>query len=272
MDASERDRDSAQAAYDDASDQSTPPASSELCDGSGKLRLAAVSSLSGVGYGDDVMYEDGAYPLLIDGSCKYYVRHGAWSTLRSGVLSGQQMELVRDRLRYDEWAAQTGKYCDGAYDSPARTYWYAGESFQVVSCMPAKLPPLNPEQPLLTLIADLYEQANDLTNASLRYELTVDPGTSAPERYRGGASWPFGDPRPLVALPTDDNAYPRPLIHLATAQEATVLRGLRSRFLSGEIGDATFIPVVQGDGTVYKLTMRDVGPFENAEGAVLLPE
>ena len=248
-----------------------------LCESEAGLDLAALSTGGApAAYGSDVLYENGTHALVVDRSCGYAVRGGLWNEARMGPLTQEDVSSLEETAQLSKWADVQGSYCYAAFDGPDFVFWYRGATIWIRACgyPGGPAPALDPREPLRTFAANLYSRGAALAGpvrfALVRRTAELRPGEE--DKFRGGQPWPLaGAPANVAAMPSQTEPYPLVPIHVASGADAVTLGSLRAALLAGTIGNGQFIPIVENDGALYELYVRDVLPFEDESGMVKIP-
>lgn len=235
----------------------------ELCDGSERLRLSYMR-LGGslLQRGADVLQGPGLPYLMLDGRCTLFVRSDTWSPVRSFTLDSADFQQLSVALRMKTWQSRERYYCLDIADGPTQTFSAPGVVWEVI---PFHMPACSESESDLAGTVQAYIDSvsarGDVLNGAVRYSLVAFTGRDFGTTFRGAAGWPLGLPADYVTT----DALPD---RLAAGADASTLRQLRDRYLSGEIGslDDSLIPIEQDDGQRYALRLRDVAPFETASG------
>ncbi|MDB4979562.1 MAG: hypothetical protein JWM82_314 [Myxococcales bacterium] len=248
-----------------------------LCDGSAGVRLAArVGGGGPVGLGRYMRSENGFEFLLVTGTCEAWVLPDDAQPLRHLTLtSAQESALVTD-LRVARWSALAMRTppAGGCSDASSLTYRFDQAHYQSPGCG------VDPTDELALVDRAFDVKLQELAAAGApaagdaRYlVLEGDGSTAADLYYKNPAPWPLGVAPATVAVPRDQ-IFSQPTTGRSlrvSGDDARKLRALRADFLAGRIGNVMFedyIPIVTTDSAYYELYIRDVSPFEGADGLI----
>jgi hypothetical protein len=247
----------------------------EICDGSAGVRLAAFVGGGGpVAPGLYMLGENGWNYLLVSGRCEAWVLKEPVAPLRHVVLSKEQANSLASDFRLGEWNGFPPAM-GGCPDGSGVRFRYLGDEVSGVPCGLMPSHPLSSMSKALAMqVSNLYA-AGSAVEGDARYLLaSEDPDSPRDSQaYRNASVWPLSSPADTVAIPSKDlYRYQRGGSRRASAEEASLLRALRTSWLEGAIGWSVsqFIPIVQADGARYQLYVRDSCPWENESG--LLPD
>lgn len=250
----------------DASSPLEPASGSKLCDGSQTPRLMYRLNPSPGRWppGAQVIVENGLQLVAIDGTCTFHVKDGEWSPIRSGKLEERELQALVDALDVKHWPAD-GVACGDGEDAPWLDYWVLGHELRGRPCSGSDRRWVADAAESMTkqLFARGEEHAGPMRfslNRRANPALDLDVGES----------WPFGDPDDYIAPPFDEDLGYVTRVFDAGVEEAAQLRGLRIRAAErGGLRWPQFISIIQADGAFYELYVRDLGPFEADDGAVV---
>ena len=248
-------------------DAGTATWSSTLCDGSDGLRLFYVSSgYRNAAYGAEVMQGPGYPYLMLNGHCQMYIRDDVWHPLTVKRMSEADLGELAEHLQLSTWPAKNPIYCMPVADGAVDTFGAPGIYWEIA---PSALSGC--AEPPLGFVPNLQSYVSTIRGSGVAYEgevaYSLVPLNSSlfGDDFKAASAWPLGAPEASV---TDDQTPFR----VVDGGEASTLRSLRDRFLSGELGNwyTRYIPVEQPNGDRFELRLRDVSPFEKADGTVKL--
>jgi hypothetical protein len=243
----------------------------EICDGSARVRLAALTGGGGLVHpGVYVLSENGWHYLLVSGQCEAWVLKEPTASLRHVVLSREQARLLARGFRLGEWSSITPAF-GGCSDAPNVRFHFDKDEIIAGPCG------LKPEHPVSVMDAAFRMQTETLYAAGsaaewdVRYWLAVEPTPpqSSDAYYRNAPPWPLSSSPDAVAISFAElSRYQRGVSRHASAEEASTLRALRTSWLERAIGwrGSGFIPIVGADGARFQLYVRDSSPWETASG------
>lgn len=254
-----------------------------LCDGSDKMRLAIVlTNPHSSGYAwENFQWQLGIGSTYVRGDCRFWVLRGEASggaqTVHTGVLTEElAAELAKD-MHYSQLNQFDDQYGDGA-DSDS--LFIISDGANVVRCRGrCTETPTAPKQ--LQDMAFGYDSwrnrlltMSNPTDGPMWMFLTKGNDASPPEGDCD-LSWPFTfDPASVAQVNPADNEL-RPL--LMEGPEAQELRAWWHNNIANPsrcfeyISAGSFLEQEQDESwTLYRLTMRDSIPLENAEGFIPL--
>jgi len=243
----------------------------EICDGSARVRLAALTGGGGLVHpGVYVLSENGWHYLLVSGQCEAWVLKEPTASLKHVMLSREQARSLARDFRVGEWSSITPA-SGGCSDAPTVRFRFDKDEVIGAPCG------LKPEHPVSAMDAAFRMQIETLHAAGsaaewdVRYWLALEPTPpqSSDAYYRNAASWPLSSSPDAVAISfAEISRYQRGVGRHASAEEASLLRTLRTSWLDGAIGwrGSGFIPIVGPDGARFQLYVRDASPWENASG------
>lgn len=240
-----------------------------ICDGSSDIRLAVTTGGGGpVPSGMAMLAENGYESLLVDGSCQTWIsRYNR--PVRTRVLSNEREQTLAAALRLGQWNRFGGTHMGGCADASGISLRFGAQSIRGSAC---GLPPSDPLSILTTAfeqqIQDLAADATDLAG-DVRY-LVLRESTPAIGDNRPAVAWPLEVSVASVVFPDSLGPYVRGDSQLATGEDASRLRSIRTTVTGAGSGPAyDFTPVAGAGGVVYDLYLRDALPQEDADG--LLP-
>lgn len=234
-----------------------------LCDGAEGVRLFYITS----GYrrgveGSEVLTSPGVPYLMLDGKCRAYVRADEWTPMTVRQMSDADLSVMSERLRLSTWPVRETRFCMPLDDGLVDDFGVAGIHWEIVP-----VPQMGCPEPPLGFVASVQGYVREIGGAGEPYEgkvafsLIPVNATLFEENFKAASAWPLGAPSSY--LTSEETPF-----RVVEGSSAQALRALRKLFLSGEIGRraSQFIPVQQPDGTRFELRLRDVNPFEEADG------
>ena len=246
----------------------TEPGPVEVCDGSSEVRLAirVVVDPGLLELGQQVMYDNGATFLFVDGTCTAHVKTSElWGPTLKGPVS-DVTSLVGD-LRVARWKEWAGVYEGGATDG-STVLFEDGEVF--IACTNG-----------CTDVAQDIEELPDAAHAwierlAMDAEAVSGPVRVSVVRYERGPEasaleWPLATDIDDLAVDEVDVDLEFGSGRLIEGDDADILRSIREEYRAGEHGLlAPYIPFrIDGDTQFsYWAYYRDVLPFEDPDGLV----
>jgi len=257
-----------------------PQPTFSICDGTAAVRLMyiATAQLGPVAKGSQVIYENGARYLFVNGLCHFWAfdeeeqrTSSALVDIMEGDLSPADATTLAAELRVDEWPAQAGRHTGPQLsDAGWNILWIPGTEIECqIDCSWTGSPEI-----LKVAFARAHQALRTLSlkrspvNAAVRIYLTF---------YEGDIPWkhPFLD-WPLTNPLT---GYERPYVYapvgsgiLVPQPDAALLRTLRREWRGKiEANEFDFVPIRGEGGKVYRLYARDVIPLERADGTISRP-
>jgi hypothetical protein len=248
-----------------------------LCDGSAGARLAARGGGGGpIEPGLQMLAENGWEYLIVTGTCETWVLSSLWQPLRHLTLSSEQERALVADLRVGRWSALAARTPPGGscFDAGSITFRFDQVRYDSSACG------LDPADELALVDAAFDQKLQELAGAGaaadgdVRYLVVEDDGSAGMDIvFDNPATWPLGAAPAAVAVTRAQLVVPpfggRSL--RASGDDARALRALRDDFLAGRIGNMMyggFIPIVTADGMRFDLYVRDVSPFEGADGLI----
>lgn len=238
-----------------------------VCDGSADLRLA-IRYLHGAAFapGERVLYQNGESYLFVDGTCTYHVKTGGrWEDVVRGTADDA---VLVDDLELAELPTRAGAYTGELDDAPILQLAFAGDT---ITCdggcrgdlVPDWLISLNAH--VAALLTSL--RAEGFTQTFPQRLLVIDQAVPPTPAFLWPASFA---PDTIAILPADDTTPPT----LVDAQaDAAALRELRRAVRDAQFPPAAaYITTDAAEPPAYAAFLRDVVPFEDADGFVPDPD
>lgn len=262
------------AATFDAGSTAPTPSALPLCtrDGNAKIRLAArVAGGGPAAPGTAMLAENGWQFLMVDASCHASLLPGDNDELLQLTLSPVQEETLARELRLGAWSgiAVPGGGCP---DAPGVSFRLDQQTLTGSACgAPAGSAWSDLNGAFHAQLASLGAVATPVAG-DVRYLLVDDDGSLTNVDRRKPILWPLAIPAATVAIDQQASFQYRPgASRSATAGDAAALRAVRTTSKNGTVpgGGGTifdYTPVVDAQGSLYRLFMRDEVPFAGADG------
>jgi prepilin-type processing-associated H-X9-DG protein len=234
-----------------------------LCDGSDGLRLA-VRFMGGLlpPPPANLFYEPGADYLFVDGHCRYWTidPERLESPTHTGILDEAAAARVAALTHFQSWPYLLGPYTCTQGPPPDAGYFTVSDGTLHPVCppCPSDAPPETDEMcsASFTLAEELFRGGP--MDGPVR--LYVQEVPLAGERE---ADWPLA--RDLGEVVAATQEAPLTIEDLA---DAAALRAMKA-FSDQEHPERGYVAVRGTDGGHYRVHLRDVLPFEDAEGHVV---
>ncbi len=251
-----------------------------LCDGSPHLRLGALAlpAPSRTPPGQQVMWDNGAHFVYIDGYCRYWalLPGQLWSETRSGLLQPDEAQRLARELHYTNWPTWAGQWIpdNAAADASPFVFYPSLDEKQTIVCHGLCDGPPVPQG-----LRELATRYRTEIRRLWEHGTAVD-GSVRVVAVRARASdyagvphfeWPLASLN-LGSLAIDEQeavgmTYGMGL--LIEGADAAALRELRRQYVESQVFKNTFhLPVVDRAGSRYKLFLRDSIPLEDSRGLV----
>lgn len=249
-----------------------------LCGGEARVTFTyvRVAALARHAPGSQVIWENGTTYLYIDGQCRYWVfgnSRGVNETdeTRTGTLAAADARRLAQEIKYADWPTLKGEWRGMLHDATPDVFTDGTNTISCeAKCSFAGPPPAVRE--LYTVIdgwLDLLNAAGQPMTGPVRLAV-VNLEDSYPGWPHKFADWPLSDPMAGYVVPY---TITRPgTSKRVEAPGAALLRDLRARQRMrafSPAGTGSFIPVRERNGPLHGLYLRDVLPFENAQGLVV---
>jgi hypothetical protein len=253
----------------------------QLCSGRGRpdagnparLVLFAAARAGGLwGLGDAVKYQNGQSYLYVTDDCSYWVMPGAWRGVYHGILQPADAQALAADLSVGQLAMYAGEWSGvGASDTPVL---HVTDGKNLVQC--GSRCDQNPAVPeavthlygnYLDWLERLVEGGSALTGA-MRMTLVHIENIDPKEVYFPvPLEWPFAQPPEELAVRGSElmgERYYGQLVDDIGVLE--VLRDLRVRKLNDEFYGDEITIADDEEERFFRLTFRDVTPYEDEEG------
>lgn len=225
-------------------------------------RIALQSAGGGLEAPIDHAFANGTF-LFVDAQCHYWASDPSsrWSETRTGTLDAATALDAGTRVHFGEWDELSGSYPGGAADAP-NIYFDNGTRQVVCDGLCPQTPQLLAEMDMqrTNVTADLWDAGTAVDGGVRLFAERVD----SPTPNQTYVDWPLA--RPITDFLAPQSAMAGVLE--ADATSAAQLRALRASFLANEHGTFMYRMTIKSGGDNYNVTMRDVLPFENANGVV----
>ncbi len=239
---------------------------------SAELFFVAQSFAGGHVYpGSNVLYENGTRFLIIDEQFHFWVQTEPFGDVRTGTLSADEAQMLREKLRLDQWSEYVGIYSYPSSCVGGASVWKFQCRTKVVdmsSCTAS-----NPAEQVMWLRDEVQSTIADLhaigcpSSGPVRFTLVTRPEADpSNDIYSNAMLWPLSAPAATYAVSIPDTSHASP--HYASGTEANSLRAIAVRRRNEEISRpwAGFAPIKDADGNLYELFVRDMLPFEDEHG------
>jgi len=228
--------------------------------------------------------ELGFFYVVIDPSCEFAAyaardtSQDSLGTAYAGQLTAEQAQELDSFLSLEAWSSLEAQYGWGGTVADAPDNHYAwGDRKVALEGTSDPAPPADFPHDLRSLTGRLFIRLKSIGSpvcGPIRYtlgEVSTSTLAASDSHERKPSGWPLMTPPAALATP-DGVGFEEQIVHVAQDEDAARLRNLRARYLAGEFGSTTSdaIPIVEPDGTVFKLYARDVVEFER-EGEAFIP-
>jgi hypothetical protein len=248
-----------------------------ICSGEDRLTFSfvRVPALASTEPGSQVVWENGAAFVRIDGHCRYWVFGSSKDAspldeIRSGVLSAAQARQIETDLRYAEWPRLRGDYGNGILFDARPDVLSDGQSDVVCWALCSPDGPPAEMRDLFTKAMRLLDQlsaSGQPASGPVRIAVHNREASSPGFSYMVW-NWPLK--RPLNQFVIPFGIARAGSSFLVEGADADALRALRrmERTAAAVKSGIVFIPLREGGGPLHAMYMRDTLPYEDATGLI----
>jgi len=255
--------------------------SRHLCDGRDGLQVAAVNWVGGFrpASGSILYAQHGHGYFLLDGHCNYWVTgpDGNAHSGRNGTIGPELRDRMERDLHYQSWPALAGAHCRAVADGGVTTVSDVSATLSCSGGPYADVPSefLEAFQLLGAFGDDLRATGAEETGPLRMYVVRIDPITRPPDDdlINPPVPWPLASDPASLALDQAavEQGEPPPSLLVDVPADIAALRSLDASYHAEHRDARDQIPVRGPDGVLYDVFIRDVLPFDDADGHLVIP-
>ncbi len=253
--------------------ETVPQFDEHVCDGSGEIRLAAVTAGGGpTEPGSQVLHENGFDFLFMRGDCTAWVKpSGWWEPVRSLPLTDQGARQLFDALSLGSWHALSGEYSGGAFDASALVLLTPSSRIVCAGPCEGRFVPAEIARISRAVSAQILALSDAGTALDGGVRFTAVRSTNLPPGFTL-LDWPLPSPTLAdVALPESEQLPGRGIAVVDPGAAAALRRLLQQALAGAGQNFLGFVPARDDAGFSYRVYLRDMLPFESDAGLVTLP-